>query len=269
MFNISDCLGRNGEHSRTKLLQAVYDNDLAEVRKLINTAKKVKVQEKMVNLSDKFGQTPLYHACWKGYSEIAYILLDSDANIYRPDENGPKPLHIKKPTRDTPDAEVELYRLQTMLNEGSTPAYMAALMGHEHILRKLLNHGYKIDHHSCRGWTLLHIAAQQGHYQIVKMLLEEYDGQTIINDSSNDYGDTPLIAAIEGTKGPEGVQIIKLLVKAGADKNKVGPENKTPLEKAQEVREIKAELIGDNRPMMQIQMYLYYNQILRYLQNVD
>ena len=266
MFNISDCLSRSGEHSRTKLLQAVYDNDFAEVQKLINTAKKLKILEKMVNRSDKFGQTPLYHACWKGYSDIAYLLLDSNANIYRLDDNGPKPRVAQQHGRQQPD---ELLILQTMLNKGSTPAYMAALKGHEHILRKLLNHGYKIDHHSYEGWTLLHIAAQQGHYQIVKMLLEEYDGQTIINDSSNDYGDTPLIAAIEGTKGPEGVQIIKLLVKAGADKNKVGPENKTPLEKAQEVREIKAELIGNNRPMMQIQMYLYYNQILRYLQNVD
>lgn len=87
-----------------------------------------------------------------------------------------------------------------------SPLMMAALKGHEELVRKLIARGADVNK---TGWTPLHYAATSGHLSIMALLLEHH----AYIDAESPNQTTPLMmAAHYGT-----LESVKLLLDGGAD----------------------------------------------------
>ncbi|MDR2419627.1 MAG: ankyrin repeat domain-containing protein [Treponema sp.] len=110
---------------------------------------------------------------------------------------------------------------------GSTPLHEAVRSGKIDAIKLLLASKVDINAQDARGNSVLHLAIRDmppdTHLEIVNILL----AQPEINPSLwDEYGDSPLHAAIALNKDPE---IIKALLKKGSDVNIRNIEGKTPL----------------------------------------
>jgi len=98
------------------------------------------------------------------------------------------------------------YDLDGAARLGSTPLFLAAEQGHEEVVKMLLGHEeVNPEKPDCDGWTPLLSAAEQGHEEVVKMLLGREDVNP--NKPNNDL-QTPL--ALAASYGHEGV--VKMLL---------------------------------------------------------
>ena len=103
------------------------------------------LRRRLCNEQDKTGRTPLYCAAAQGYPELVEYLLDVGA-----------------------DASIKNH-------EGHGPAQVAASRGRGAVLEALFKHDPMLLQHNiqdCNGWSLLHRAANQGHTEVVRLLLE-------------------------------------------------------------------------------------------------
>ena len=106
--------------------------------------------------------------------------------------------------------------------EGFTPLMVAAMSGHSHIIRMLLDHGANISVVDEVGFTALLCAAQNGALAATVMLIE---AGSDIEARSYDKGCTPLHVAAAGGH----FAVMKVLIEAGANPNNIGFEGSTPL----------------------------------------
>lgn len=88
------------------------------------------------------GQTPLYQACYRGYTEMVTLLLDYGANI-----------NHQEPT------------------SGTTPLYASCSKGYHAIVELLLERGANPAICSTRNRTPLMDASYRGHTNVVRCLL--------------------------------------------------------------------------------------------------
>lgn len=87
-----------------------------------------------------------------------------------------------------------------------SPLMLAALKGHGHLARQLIDKGADINK---TGWTALHYAATSAQVPLIALLLEK----SAYIDAESPNGTTPLMmAAMYGTTGA-----VKLLLEEGAD----------------------------------------------------
>lgn len=177
------------------------------------------VKKKIVNIEQNEGKTPLWWACRKGCSNLTSQLLISKASIDQEDIDGATPLFIaaqeghKEVVKILLNNGADMYKAT---NYGETPASVAATCGHLGVLRQLLKYGYKIDHPSnAPGYTILHIATMNNQHLIVNMLLNEFNGKSIINNASNGFKDTPLTIGVWVSAD---LEMVKLLAEGGANK---------------------------------------------------
>ena len=107
-------------------------------------------------------------------------------------------------------------------NDGKTPLFHAAEQGHVQVMELLLEAGAKTDEPEvARGQTPMFTAAQKGHLAAVRFLAEV--GAT--KDRADRNGATPLsIAAKTGY-----LDIVRFLVENTADKNQATNNGETPL----------------------------------------
>jgi ankyrin repeat protein len=85
---------------------------------------------------------------------------------------------------------------------------LAVECGHIDILKLLLDHGANVGARDKNGWTVFHFAAQKGYVEIVRLLLDR--GSTI--DACNDHQWT----ALHGATRNGHVQVVQLLLDRGA-----------------------------------------------------
>ncbi len=69
-----------------ELVQAIEENDIERVKFLIEE------KDVNVNLTDRYGLTPLHKAAWLGNKDIVELLLKAGANPHAIDEYGDKPI---------------------------------------------------------------------------------------------------------------------------------------------------------------------------------
>ena len=186
-------------------MQAVVDNNLTKVASLIKDAKKFGLEEELVNIPDKDGTTPLMQASIKNNLHIGKLLIEAGSIVSKKN------------------------------NVGNTAAHLAAANGSNDVLRLLLIRGVNVDERDQYNFTLLHKAAKLNNHLTVDMLLNEFDGRSFINDNSNDLQVTPLTYAI-WYKGD--LEMVEILIRAGANKEKVDWDNKTTLNRAKEERKM-------------------------------
>ena len=63
--------------------------------------------------------------------------------------------------------------LEAVAPDGGTPLYLAALNGHEELVKLLLSHDFSVNTTTNYGQTPLHGAASDGHLGIIKLLFEK------------------------------------------------------------------------------------------------
>ena len=210
-----------------------------------------------VNKRDAEGNTPLHHACQKGYRDITVMLLEKDADVTATNNMSETPLHAAARTGNkeiierlldrgadinatdkdgkTPlvrlidnkrtDAAIHLIEkgadISLTDNDGHTALDYAAANGLKNIVEKL-NGPMPSPTKDASGNTLLHQGVYNGQGEIVRTLLASPSPMT---NASNDQGETPLVIACIRNN----LMIARMLIKAGADPNKALPDGNTPL----------------------------------------
>ncbi|MEJ2246218.1 MAG: ankyrin repeat domain-containing protein [Acidobacteriota bacterium] len=113
--------------------------------------------------------TPLILASRNGHTEIVRLLLDAGANANaNPFKYTP---HRDWEVSYTPTALLPMI-LQSEISYDATALHAASQNGHIEIVRLLLEAGAKVDAQGNDDATALHAASQNGHAEIVKLLLE-------------------------------------------------------------------------------------------------
>ena len=179
------------------------------------------------NCKNRAQRTPLHIAARKGNISLIHILLATKkCNLNHPDGKGNIPLHYAC-SSGSPDATKALLscNLNAQNERGDTPLHVAFQgSGQEDICRLLIEQ--KDCDINCRNRqdnSPLHLACQEGHSEIVRILLSK---GCVVNCQDED-GDTPLHMACY-TKDDHS-EIIRLLLEKGCDPNCKNRKQQTPL----------------------------------------
>ena len=129
------------------------------------------------DIGDRDGVTPLHRAVGKGHLDVAKYLIGKSANPEHRDESGVSPVH-RAAMNDRVDALKFLIQdvgcdAMSEADNGWTPLHCAASDGKTNAARFLLEK-VSVDPNLTegRGWTPLHNAAYAGHAATTKLLLE-------------------------------------------------------------------------------------------------
>ncbi|MCB1107502.1 MAG: ankyrin repeat domain-containing protein [Chlamydiia bacterium] len=192
-----------------------------------------------VNASNQYESTPLTIAVTNGNYEGAALLLKA-AGI-RPNKMYQKnfsPLHLATISKSPPLIKLILSHPETNPNfgtsDGATPLHYAAMMGLIEEAEILINDP-RIDVNAPQhdpvysGATPLHFAAMQAQPEIVAALLKKPGIQVnpIINDGTQ-KGFTPLHFVVMNPDTVNVIEVVKLLLDAGANPKAKCEAGKTP-----------------------------------------
>jgi len=197
-------VNRRGVDGSTPLQWAVYDGNVAEVRRLLKAGANV-------SLANNYGATPMGLAAEVGNAEIIKLLLDAGA-----DADSPNP-------------------------EGQTALLAVARTGNVEAAELLVKHGAKVDaREHWGGQTALMWASARRHPQMMQLLISkgaDVNARSINRDyqrhvtaegrpkSLDSGGFTPLLyAARENCLG-----CVDVLVRNRADVNLPDPDGVSPL----------------------------------------
>ncbi|CAF1331675.1 unnamed protein product [Adineta ricciae] len=167
------------------------------------------------NHQNQSGISALMLAAEQGYVECVRLLVQAGANLEL-----------------APSGQLAL----TMNLCGQTPLFCAAKEGRIDIVKYLLDHGANPRVQNHYGVSALWIPAQKGMLQVVELLLNAGADTHIapfgnLADELNITGWTPLYAAMKSRK----FDVVKLLLKRGADPNAVTKLGSTPFLLASEI----------------------------------
>ncbi len=175
-----------GDNGKTELMQAARGRELERLQALLNAGADA-------NLANDNGGTPLMYAVLGGDLEIVHVLLDRGADF---------------------DARAD---------NGWSATMIAAAKGYDHILELLLARGADPNAPDVYQWTPLMRAGYENRPAIVRLLLQ--DDRVDIN-RRGEKGFTALhLAATQGH-----LEIVRLLLAAGADRNIRDADGRTAYE---------------------------------------
>ena len=87
-------MNKFGWDERTKLMQAVYDNDLPKVTSLIKEAKNLGIEEEMIEIPNKDGWTPLMIASYQNDLPMVKLLIQEGTIVSKKNNYGNTAAHI-------------------------------------------------------------------------------------------------------------------------------------------------------------------------------
>lgn len=225
----------NGESSNAlyTLLQAAADDNDA----MNNLGSSWETLQTMVNVPfpDDENKTSLHLAAEKGFQKVVKKLLDdgaADSSVG--DEDGWRPLHFaSRYNREAVVEELLSHEANPELTDsrGRNSLHMASTYGHIAIFKRIVEcHPKLLEQRTIRsGMTPLHLAANWGYEQIVKVCLEnqadvtvqDNDGWTALMTAVYDEGKGTLDTLIQHIKGIDSGQSHNL--------NTCDNEGKSPL----------------------------------------
>ena len=184
----------DGGTLENQLRSAAEQGQAAQVRSLLDQGANREARDKM-------GRTPLLLATHNNQVEAAKVLIDAGADV-----------NAKDSIEDSP----YLY---------------AGARGHNDILKLTLAHGADLTSTNRYGGTALIPAAERGHVDTVRLLI----AAGVAVDHVNKLHWTALLEAIIlGDGGQRHIEIVRELIKAGADVNLADGEGVTPLQHARQ-----------------------------------
>lgn len=167
-----------------------------------------------VDAPDEHGQTALKVALDHGQMDLAQFLYERGADMLSTNSIGYTPLHAA-----AGHGALELLKtwcaaggaVNVVTPSGETPL-SRSLPQYPEIALLLLAHGAEVhaqvDRDNVKGYTPLHLAAQGGHLEVVRALLER--GANL--EARNEHRDTPLILAARGGH----MEVVRFLLERGA-----------------------------------------------------
>ncbi|XP_035307678.1 LOW QUALITY PROTEIN: ankyrin repeat and SAM domain-containing protein 1A isoform X2 [Cricetulus griseus] len=168
-----------------------------------------------VNCVDSSGYTPLHHAALNGHRDVVEVLLRNDALTNVADSKGCYPLHLAAWKGDA-----QIVRL--LIHQG--PSHTRVNEQNALEIKELKKYGPfdpYINAKNNDNETALHCAAQYGHTEVVKALLEELTDPTMRNNKF----ETPLdLAALYGR-----LEVVKMLLSAHPNLLSCSTRKHTPL----------------------------------------
>ena len=166
-------------------------------------------------LSDNALRTPLHVTAITGNAEIASHLLLHNANCDVTDEHKWTPLMNACVMGHAQVCQLLLERGKAEVDhaddEGVTALYLAAQEGHAEVCAMLLRHNADSCKTNDDAWRPLHIAAQNGHLDTVKLLTDIKQRDVI--DAKTSTGVTPLYLAVQEGRS----EVVRLLMERGAN----------------------------------------------------
>ncbi|EFA80122.1 hypothetical protein PPL_06944 [Heterostelium album PN500] len=208
----------------------------------------------VLNVQDKYGNTPLHWACIFNAMSMIKLLLSFGAAINMPNYQGIAPIHLA-----VAHSNLEIAKLLISAGanvhaadiDGVTPLHMAAAIKTASgvstaILALLLSVGANIYATDDNGDSCLHNSVREENLDTTRLLLEyskrlEYNQKVKIQElggfdlsledsslygSTNEDGETPLhLAASIGSR-----EILQLLLQYGADPSSTDVDGETPVD---------------------------------------
>ncbi len=167
--------------------------------------------------------SPLGLAAAAGSERVVEILLDRGAKLnVNPPETSYSALHRAMEGWYNFIGYGNLKRIEI-------PALKAA-RGNRMVIELLIEHGARLDDLDYYGNTPFHIAVNRGALETAEYLLEKHRDQIDVN-SYGQFESPPLQLVIEGVRplnDDKAIAMIKLLLKAGADKSRLCGPYRTP-----------------------------------------
>ena len=196
LITLLACSGTTAQmaEDNEKALLVAARNDSAAVRRLLSQGVKVDVR-------DEDGRTPLLLAVRHSQLEVARVLIEAGADVNAQDKMQDSPL------------------------------LFAGAEGRLEILRLILKAKPNFKVYNRYGGTALIPACERGHVEVVKELIKT----DVDIDHVNRLGWTALLEAIIlSDGGPRHQEIVRLLVKAGANVNLADKDGVSPLRHARQ-----------------------------------
>ena len=141
---------------------------------------------------------------------------------------------IKKQDRDLVQslckAQPQLINDETEMGSAKIPLYVASSIGNAEIVRILLENGASVNkicvisNDDFRRTTALNIAAEQGHVDVVKLLLLEKDAQIDVLKNNSEAPKALLVASSSGH-----AEVVRVLLEKGAELNTQDNDGRTAL----------------------------------------
>uniref|UniRef100_A0A8C2DHE3 Caskin-2 n=1 Tax=Cyprinus carpio TaxID=7962 RepID=A0A8C2DHE3_CYPCA len=237
------------------LLQAVKNGDLTTTQKLLAKVKASKSSEfsalhhaaltgttellsllleaqAVVDIKDSNGMRPLHYAAWQGKADSVLMLLRSGAAVNNASHDGQIPLHLAAQYGHYEVSEMLLQHQSNpcILNKAKkTPLDLACEFGRVKVAQLLLNsnmvasllEGDRKDGSDSNCNTPLHLAARNGHKDVIRLLLKA----GIDINRTTKAGTALHEAALYGK-----TEVVRLLLDNGVDVNIRNTYNQTALD---------------------------------------
>lgn len=199
---------------------------LAASTRRIEIAELLLAKGAAVNLKGLGGKTALHPAATLGHEAMIRVLLRNGADINAAGRSSGTPLHCAARSRSADRTNAAQILLDAgadinAVSRGFTPLHLAAQQGLTKTMAILTERGADIEATTPDGRTPLHAAADNNRPKAVKLLIERGAN---INAATSD-GSTPLhMAAFRNAK-----PLVELLIAKGADTNAKNKAGQTPL----------------------------------------
>ncbi len=209
---------RHNESGETALTQAIVNDNLDLV--------KILTKEAIINLKNDEGETPLTLAIKKGNMEVIYQVLKR-AKASLKNDAGEAPLYLALANND-------LHLLQQLIKGGAdvnrksnglTVLSQAVELNNYRAVGYLIRNGAVVNQANDNGDIPLYVAIKNGYDVITGILVNKSEDPYSDVNWKNPIGDPLLnIAAHNGN-----IEIIRMLIEAGASVNELDTEENTPL----------------------------------------
>ncbi|XP_051771058.1 caskin-2 isoform X3 [Ctenopharyngodon idella] len=179
-----------------------------------------------VDIKDSNGMRPLHYAAWQGKAETVLMLLRAGASVNGASQDGQIPLHLAAQYGHYEVSEMLLQHQSnpcTVNKVKKTPLDLACEFGRLKVTQLLLNSNMVVAllEGNGRDNTPLHLAARNGHKDIIRLLLKA----GIDINRTTKSGTALHEAALYGK-----TEVVKLLLDAGIDVNIRNTYNQTALD---------------------------------------
>ena len=182
--------------------------------------------------------SPLMAAAYQGKMDLIQRLIDAGADVKQ--EGYSVSTQEPETAADIAAYSGHLDILKLLLEKGGHTAeetiFKAARAGHLEVVKFFVGKGAEVNKPSREGKTLLMEAAWWGHLELLEYLLES--GADVHAVDQNGYTALSDAAANGGSEFPQQLEIVKALVRAGANVNQSDPFKETPLMRAQDPKVI-------------------------------